>query len=65
MTKKRKRARDEKGRFIGDDLTTPGINEAYEYTRWEKFKWGVLIIDPDKGIWKELREFTKWVFGAR
>lgn len=62
MTKQRKRARDEHGRFIGDDPNTPGINEAYKYTRWEKFKYEFFMIDPDKSIWKELRDFVKWVF---
>jgi len=29
MKKKNKRARDEEGQFVGDDPSTPDINEAF------------------------------------
>ena len=32
------RARDEDGRFVGDDESTPDVNEAYEEIRVKKAK---------------------------
>jgi hypothetical protein len=32
------RARDEDGRFLGDDESTPDVNEAYEEIRVKKAK---------------------------
>jgi len=32
------RARDEDGRFVGDDESTPDVNEAYEEKRVKKEK---------------------------
>ena len=33
-----RRARDEDGRFVGDDESTPDVNEAYEEIRVKKAK---------------------------
>ena len=35
---KRVRARDEDGRYVGDDKSTPDVNEAYEEIRVKKAK---------------------------
>ena len=64
MTKKRERARDDLGRYVGDDDSTAGINEAYEYTWWEKVKWRVLY-DPDASILAEMKKFIRWIFAPR
>jgi hypothetical protein len=65
MTKPRKRARNEAGQFVGDDKNTPVINEAYQYTWWERVKWGFFMIHPDKGFFKELKRYVRWVFRAK
>mgnify|MGYP004461854613 FL=1 len=36
--RKKVRARDEDGRFVGDDESTPDVNEAYEEIRVKKAK---------------------------
>lgn len=65
MSKSRRRARDSKGKFIGDDPTTPGINEAYEYTKWELFKYDFFMIEPEKSLFRETLNFIKWVFTGK
>jgi hypothetical protein len=65
MKDRRKRARNELGQYVGDDKGTPVINEAYEYTWWERVKWGFFMIHPDKSFWKEFRRYIRWVFRAK
>ena len=36
--RKKVRARDEDGKFVGDDESTPDVNEAYEEIRVKKAK---------------------------
>ena len=36
--RKKVRARDEDGKFVGDDESTPDVNEAYEEIRVKKEK---------------------------
>ena len=36
--RKKVRARDEDGKFVGDDESTPDVNEAYEEIRDKKAK---------------------------
>lgn len=57
----RKRARNDKGHFVGDDKSTPYLNEAYEVTFGEKvrqFFW----IPPNETVLGYLGRFVKWIF---
>jgi hypothetical protein len=65
MTKRRKRARNELGQYVGDDKKTPVINEAYQYTWWERVKWGFFMIHPDRNFFKEFKKFVVWVFRGK
>jgi hypothetical protein len=63
--KNRPRARNEKGRFVGDDPATPGLNEAYKYTKWEMFKYDFFQVPPDRPFLLEILKFLKWVFTGK
>jgi hypothetical protein len=65
MNKKRTRSRDDVGRYVGDDKNTPVINEAYKYSKWERFKWRWLFVHPDTKLSTEIKNFIKWVFNVR
>ena len=57
----RKRARNEEGRFVADDKSTPYINEAYEVTfmdRVRQFFW----IPPHESISSFVWRFLVWLF---
>jgi hypothetical protein len=60
--KNRQRARNNLGHFIPDNKQTTVFNEAYVYTRWEKFKWNVFFIRPENSLWDSIKSFFKFVF---
>ena len=59
MTKKR--ARNDKGHFVGDDKSTPYLNEAYENSLRDKIRQ-FLWIPPNESVLGYLGKFLKWIF---
>jgi hypothetical protein len=64
MTKKRERARNKQGRYVGDDKNTAGLNEAYKYTWWERAKWRVFY-DPEASLLVEIKKFFRWIVSPK